>query len=66
VHGAEKDRFDLGAEVGQIDFFEGCHVGVAGIVDDHVQPAETVDGGLDCRVRLIRVGYVGWLDWTSS
>jgi hypothetical protein len=44
VHSAQKHGIELGSEVVEVDLFDGCHVGVPGVVDDHVETPE----GRDC------------------
>ena len=51
-------RFDLGAEVVLREILDGVDVGIAGVVDENVQPAEGVDCCLDRRDCLRAVGHV--------
>ena len=49
---------DLGAEVVLREVLDGVDVGIAGVVDEDVQPAERVGRGLDRRGCLRAVGHV--------
>ena len=55
VQRAEQVGLDLGAEVLGADLLEEPGVEVAGVVDQHVDPAEPVDGGLHGRLGVGRV-----------
>jgi hypothetical protein len=58
THHAEEVGFDLGAEVVEVDVLDRRHVGVAGVVDQHVESAESVDGGGDRSADVVVVGDV--------
>jgi hypothetical protein len=58
VDPAEQVGLDLGAEVVAGDVLDGGEVGVAGVVDDHVEPSEPVDGRSHRRLGGREVGDV--------
>ena len=55
---APEVRLELGAEIGVVRRLDGRHVGVAGVVDDHVDPAEAVAGGGQRLPCLGGIGHV--------
>ena len=58
VHDAHEVGVDLLAEVGRFHVLERGCVGVAGVVDDHVDAAELLVAGVDGCEDLALVGYV--------
>ena len=58
VHRPEQVRFDLCAHLGRADLLEVAGVEVAGVVDEHVDPTEPVDGSPDGRLGRGSIGDV--------
>jgi hypothetical protein len=58
VDRAVEDGLHLGAEVVHGDLFDRDDVGVAGVVDHDIEPAECLDRGLDRLPGLFLVGDV--------
>jgi hypothetical protein len=58
VHRAEQGGLDLRTEALRADLLEKPGVEIAGIVDQHVDPPEPVDGCLDGRLRVGGIGDV--------
>jgi hypothetical protein len=54
----EEVGVDLGAEVVEVDVLDRADVGVSGVVDQHVEPPEAVDGGADRGAGGLLVGHV--------
>ena len=57
-HHTEEVGIDLGAEVAEIDVLDCPHVGVTGVVDQHVETSKAVDSDHDCVANLLVVGHV--------
>ena len=58
VHRTEQVRLDLGSHLGRADLLEVAGVEVPGVVHQHVDPPEPLDGRLDGRVDGGGVGDV--------
>ena len=58
VHRAEQQRLDLVADLFGAEFLEEAGVEVARVVDQHVDPAEPRDGGLDRGLGVLGAGDV--------
>jgi hypothetical protein len=64
IFGHQESRFDIAPDL-FVEFFDGHVVGLcideqnAGIVDEHIEPPETIDGFPDAGARLLVIGDVG-------
>jgi hypothetical protein len=58
IHDAEEVGLDLRPEVPERDVLDRREVGVAGVVDDHVEPPERAERELDGGLGGVRVGDV--------